>query len=406
MILPLSKDALFRITISAIAAALRETRGHRIDTPDTARWTPQTAFGPAGLALTAPDIKAASDRLAQFFHLHEAGVADCLLPDQTIGQWVDTIGTGLRYTNNRLTVLTSGSTGAPKACTHETTALMQEVDALCPLVTGRKRIIACVAPHHIYGLLFTALLPGHLGLAVLDGRFLTPETLSDLLEPGDLLVCSPAHWRYLTDTLQAFPEGCQGVTSTAPMPRELADEMHGRGLDRLIEVYGASETAGIGWRDDPAAPYLLFDHWTRLEDGRLMRRLPDSRPLGPVEPMDLLVWEPPLRHDLTGPRRFRPVRRRDNAVQVDGVTVFPERIVQAIRGHDLVADCSVRLADADGIERLKACVVLKDGHAPSPDLVRSIERVCRAKLHPLERPRILSFSTALPDAEAPTAQAV
>lgn len=45
-----------------------------------------------------------------------------------------------------------------------------------------------------------------------------------------------------------------------------------RGLPRLGQVYGSSETAGIAWRDAPDAPYALIAHWTR-PDTRAHERL-------------------------------------------------------------------------------------------------------------------------------------
>ena len=113
-------------------------------------------------------------------------------------------------------------------------------------------------------------------------------------------------------------------------------------LTRLLQVYGSSETAGVGWRDDPAGPYALLPGWRRDGDGLLQGHRA-------IQPPDLLEW----RDD----DRFRVLGRRDGAVQVAGFNVVPDQVRAALARHPAVADIAVRPMRPKEGSRLKAFVV-------------------------------------------------
>ncbi len=399
-LLDLSRDIVQRAVMSAVASELKDGCGRTLGPAELAAWTEDTSFTEDGLDLDSLELLACAGRVNQLFHMHETGIEDYLLRDKTFGKWAQIVRASLERGGQRLTFLTSGSTGEPKPCTHSMEDLAQEIEAFAPLFAGTKRIIACVPSHHIFGFLFTALMPTRLGVPVVDGRFWSASQWSSDLVRGDLIVSSPSFWRYLSRTVPAMPAGVDGLTSTAPMPRDLADTLTRQGLGRLIEIYGASETAGIGWRTDPRDAYTLLPHWRCLEDGRLERDGPEGEEREPLEAMDLLLWEPPTAADRRGPVRFRPAGRRDNAVQVGGINVFPARIASIIADHDLVAQCSVRLAQDGPMDRLKAHIVLRGGIDPTPAMVKDIEAWCREHLRPSERPRLLCFGETLPPKES------
>ncbi len=397
--LKLPQETLLRVIMSAVAAELRDGCGRVVEPMTIASWSAQTGFGEDGLDLDSLELLSCAGRINQLFHMHESGIEDYLLRDRSFGDWARIVEISLQQAGERLTFLTSGSTGEPKPCTHGTASLEQEIAAFAPLLTGVKRIIACVPSHHIYGFLFTALMPRHLDIPVIEGRFLSPGQWSGALQQGDLIVSSPSYWQYLTRSLPHYRDGVMGLTSTAPMPRTLSDTLATQGLSRLIEIYGSSETAGVGWRDDPADPYTLLPFWHSLPDGQLVRSLPEGGEAASLTPMDLLIWEPPTAMERRGPVRFRPAGRRDNAVQVGGINVFPARIAAVICDHDLVAKCTVRPAQDAAIDRLKAHIMLKGNIDPTPAIVRDIEAWCRDHLKPNERPRLLSFGDDITDTD-------
>jgi len=327
-------------------------------------------------------------------HLH--GVADAPLLTRTcLADWLDAARAGLDADGSALTFRTSGSSGAPKPCTHPLALLWQEVDALATLLPGRRRIVSLVPAHHIYGFLFTVLLPRRLGIdAVCDLRGHAPAALAAQLAAGDLVIGYPDFWRAFGLATGQLAPDVVGVTSTAPCPPEVARAALGTGLARLVQVYGSSETAGVGWRDEAEDGYTLLPYWSRDDqaDG-LVRRRPDGTCQSALL-QDRLAW--------AGDGRFKPDGRIDQAVQVGGVNVFPGYVADVLRLHPAVLEASVRRMRPDEGERLKAFVVLRDvldvhdGAMADADLQAGLHAWLSERLTAPECPAAYAFGPRLP----------
>ncbi|HXI87180.1 MAG TPA: hypothetical protein VNH64_06955, partial [Parvularculaceae bacterium] len=142
----------------------------------------------------------------------------------------------------------------------------------------------------------------------------------------------------------------------------------------------------VAWRDSSTEPFILFDHWKREGDS-LVRRTPAGA-ARLFLPMDTLEW--------TGAAAFRLGGRRDGAVQIGAVNVFPDRIAAVIRQHRAVDDCRIRIMRRDGgVNRLVARILLNPEIAPTEQTARDIDAWCRRELRPEERPRIYNFELSL-----------
>ena len=325
-------------------------------------------------------------------HLH--GTADApLLARTRLADWLDAARAGLDADGSALTFRTSGSSGAPKPCTHPLPLLWQEVEALARLLPGRRRIVSVVPAHHIYGFLFTVLLPRRLGIdTVCDLRDHAPAALAARLMPGDLVIGHPDLWRAVGQAAGPLAPDVVGITSTAPCPPEVARAALATGLTRLVQIYGSSETAGVGWRDAPAGGYTLFPYWSRevrpdLQPEGLVRQCPDGT-RRPAALQDRLAW----RDD----GRFQPDGRIDQAVQVGGVNVFPGYVADVLQLHPAVLDASVRRMRPDEGERLKAFVVVKEGTAADAALQAALHTWLSERLTAPECPAAYSFGPGLP----------
>ena len=326
--------------------------------------------------------------------LHLRGSADApLLARTRLADWLDAARAGLDADGSALTFRTSGSSGAPKPCTHPLPLLWQEVEALARLLPGRRRIVSLVPAHHIYGFLFTVLLPRRLGIdTVCDLRDHAPAALAARLMPGDLVIGYPDVWRALGQAAGSLAPDVVGVTSTAPCPPEVARAALATGLTRLLQIYGSSETAGVGWRDAPAGGYTLFPYWSRevrpdLQPEGLVRQCPDGT-RRPAALQDRLAWE--------DDGRFQPDGRIDQAVQVGGVNVFPGYVADVLQLHPAVLDASVRRMRPDEGERLKAFVVVKEGTAADAALQAALHTWLSERLTAPECPAAYSFGPRLP----------
>lgn len=351
-------------------------------------WSDDTRLDEDGIGFDSLALLEAAQRANEFFHLHEVGIEDYLLVRRTLGDWLDIIGQSLSVNASRLTFRTSGSTGEPKRCTHRLLDLCEEVDQhaeeLCR--RGARRIVSLVPAHHIYGFLFTALLPKRSGLAIADAR----DGLLAVrrhLAPGDVVIATPFLWSLVARGDDRFPEKLIAVTSTAPMPANLRDRLSALGIDACLEIYGSTETAAIGTRWQSHDPFRLMPYWRRESTG-LSRRSADMNSDDVVIPPDELAWH--------GTHHVLPVRRSDGAVQIGGVNVHPERISAVIGSHPGVAVCHVG-CDREGTGaamRLVALVVPRRGVAE--DLQVSLEQYAAAQLSPPERPVVYRIVGELP----------
>jgi long-chain acyl-CoA synthetase len=398
-----------RLIVSLIAEEIGRLRQREIAPVESLGWTDATLLGektsddsedsnsvPDSLGLDSLGRIDVAARLNQFFHLHEVGIEDYLLIEKTIGRWNFIVGEAFKHKFDSVTFQTSGSTGMPKAARHEIANLLTEARELVGILQRPRRIISMVPPHHIYGFIFTVLLPALLQIEVVDARPLSPGKLKTLLVDGDMIVATPHLWRYLATSLTSFPDGVTGTSSTAPMPPYLADELKEKGLSRLTEIYGSTETAGIAWRNHPQAAFTLFDAWSVSEDRESIRRKIEAVKL------EDLAFGPAIpfvdRIEFDGDRSLRPIGRRDGAVQVGGVNVFPERVKQLLTEHDAVLEVAVRSFSVGGDvarQRLKAFIVPKissDGIA----LEKALRSHAAGRMSSLEQPAAYTFGEALP----------
>lgn len=349
---------------------------------------------PAGLDLVADlgadslDLMGAGTALGDLLGFGRAGMDDALLARTLFAGWVEAARASLARHDADLVFRTSGSSGSPKRCHHSLANLWREVDELARLLPGRRRILSAVPAHHIYGFLFTVLLPqaGAAPVPVVDVRGQSPASLAARLAPGDLVVGHPDFWAQVAALEAGFAADVTGVTSTAPCPPAVARALQAQGL-RLLQVYGSSETAGVGWRDAPDQPYRLLPYWRRTEADGIIGR---DGAAGPERhcPQDRLAW--------SGPDRFVPDGRIDNAVQVGGTNVFPAYVAEVVHMHPAVAACAVRPMRPDEGARLKAFVVPAEAGSDPAALRQALAAWIAERLGSAERPAAWSFGPALP----------
>lgn len=380
------RPALRRFASDLLADELlrQRRRAERVPLP----WPDDLALD-EDLGVDSLERLALAAALAGALHLHESGIEDYLLTRRRAGEWLDIAQAGLERFSDRLTFRTSGSSGTPKPCVHDFASLQREATFLATLFPGRRRVLCAVPSHHIYGFLFGVLLPRALGLgedAVVDLRASSPAWLAHGAAPGDLVIGHPDFWQAAARSVPRLPADVVGVTSTAPCPDAVSEAVQATGIARLVHIYGSSETAGIGWRDSHLQPYALMPHW-RLEEGShlLVRTLPDGS-RNTVRCQDHLMPE--------GQGRFRVGPRRDQAVQVGGINVFPSRVTEVLRRHPLVEDAAVRLMRPEEGTRLKAFVVTS--RPAGDELLAQLREYIDQQLPAPERPKVITVGARLP----------
>jgi 4-coumarate--CoA ligase (photoactive yellow protein activation family) len=313
---------------------------------------------------------------------------DRLQEMQTLGQWVAEARRIAEGSDAGLAFKTSGSAGEPSFVAQDFAALAQEIEALAEVFSGATRIVALVPAHHIYGFLYTVLLPDRLRRPVLDGRAHSAQSLVAMLQHGDCVVAFPTFWQAAAEAGVDWPENVTGVTSGAPCPRATGSGLRKNGLKRLVEIYGSTETGGIGWRDDAGQAFRLFPYWARQDNARIAKDFGGGRQIFDIP--DIVSW--------LDERRLVPVRRRDGAVQIGGVNVYPDFVCAVLKTHPSVADAAVRAMRPHEGERLKAFVTPIDG-LDVKNLREELEVWLAGRLSPAQMPRAFSFGPRLPTSD-------
>ena len=369
-----SRMALRRIACAVVAAEVRRQRGRDLPMPHD--WADTMPIGDDGLGLDSLEQLGAIGALAEVFGLDDASLGN--EPPQLVGAWIDWITQRHATGDGQVVVSTSGSTGTPVSCTHAMADLVMEAHDLAGRCPGRRRVMALVPAHHLYGIIWTAILPD-----ILDVPVVVRHAGAALdLAPGDLVVAVPDQWQTISRRTHRFPDDIIGVSSAAPLADAQASDLLAAGLARLIDIYGSSETGGIAVRELPATTYQLLHRWhlSGAEDEwHVVDRKGKSHAL-------------PDHIERIGDRDIRPVGRRDGALQVGGHNVWPSRVADVLRQIDGVAEVAVRL---NGNGRLKAFIV-PDAGQDETALLNAIELVAADRLYVAERPRDWRFGPALP----------
>jgi 4-coumarate--CoA ligase (photoactive yellow protein activation family) len=378
---------LRRFVIDLMAEEMRRLRpgGAGLATPP---WADDLRVDEQGLGLDSLERLTVAAALSEGLHLQDCGIEEAFLRGCRLGEWLELVRRALRSRDEYLTFCTSGSTGTPKRCRHARADLEGETAVWAAMLKGTRRVVALVPAHHIYGFLFTVLLPRQWPRCpVVDARQMTPQHLSRTLRAGDLIVSHPAQWALMARYVEAFAPHVVGVTSGAPCPSELAAELTRRGLERLVQVYGSSETAGIGWRDTPDSPYRLLPFWSRdARDDGLLWRTTHAAPR-PHHLADRLSWNPE--------GSFMVGERIDAAVQVAGINVHPAWVRRVLMDHPAVADAAVRLMSPQEGNRLKAYIVPGPG-SDAVGLPAELMRWAETRLSFPERPKAFTIGPGLP----------
>lgn len=377
----LSRPQIVGIISALFAEELSRNVRRHVDAATAAAWGEEKEFGPPGIGLSEEELSLCAERVAAFF-----GIADQrpqISLSDTIGGLASLITNAL---HTKLEAFAFTPAGDERNCVHRADQIFADAAAAANLFHGRRRFLSLVAPHSLLGFALTILTPNLQRLECVDTRALTPQLLGDTLAFGDVLIATPTSWRYILQQGVAAPDNVMGAFFGEPMSAELSNEMRQAGFGAQREIYGSTETGLIGWRDSPTDPFVLFDHWRR--DDRGLRRQSLSDDGEAVTPMDQLEWE--------SDRRFHLGGRRDGAVQIGAINVFPERIAEILSGHDLVDQSVIKVGrHSGGVNRLIAHIKLIDPAPPSEATVRAIDRWCRKSLRPQERPCIFHFEETL-----------
>ena len=303
------------------------------------------------------------------------------------------------------TVYTSGSTGAHQACPKTAAQLLGEAATLarCFGVTSERRVVATVPPHHLYGLLFSVLVPLAAGASFVRDTPLHAETVAATARRhgADVLVSVPIHLRSLT-VLDAgeLPEFVDVFSSGAALPAETAMALVDRLGLSVTEIYGASETGGIAWRRHVPGDTGESPDWQPLPgveveadpSGRLLLRSPFLPPDAAVP----FVCADQIERVEGG--RFRLLGRRDGVLKIGGKRVALAEVEQRLLAQSGLADAAVAASAIEGPrgQEIVAAVVPRDLDQDPAEVVARVRHGLLQWFDPVVVPRRIKVVARLP----------
>ncbi|MDR1489623.1 MAG: AMP-binding protein [Desulfovibrio sp.] len=341
---------------------------------------------------------------ARFFGLEDA-VAERLSACPDFRRWADivfdSLCDGRPHTFN---FSTSGSTGVPRHWPFTVEELEQEAQTLAPFFADRRRVVSVMPLHHVFGFAFALMLPKELDIPVLFMPPLPTANFFRELRSGDMVLGFPLFWKSVLgactgDTAFSCPPDLHGVTSAAPCPPELIEELsrvEPAIVSGMTEIYGATEFGAVGIRRDCRGPYALLGHFSRVSLGRAPDAARETAPEWGIKRLGGKPQPLPDEVEWLSGRDFLPVRRKDTAVQVGGRNVFPSLVADLLSLHPKVRECAVRLMRPEEGTRLKAFVVLTDAAFAGPETAGALKEWLHRKLYPEEVPRAIRFGGELP----------
>ena len=259
-----------------------------------------------------------------------------------------------------IVMFTSGTTGEPKAIYKLFLQFENELYELVKVFGNdwiNRKVYSTVNHHHIYGLLFTALLPIATGLPFRRYRIDFPTELACLTDESIVLASSPAFLKRLSaETDKPIGFKCPPIiySSGGPLPVDVAKKASELTGYWPMEIYGSTETGGIAYRQSKNGPV-----WTPFEVCKMS--LADNGCLN-IKSSYILETEGFTTGDLVelyADGRFLLQGRADSIVKIEEKRISLPEVENRLKQTGLVQD--VRVVPMDGKRQyLAAAIVLND----------------------------------------------
>jgi acyl-coenzyme A synthetase/AMP-(fatty) acid ligase len=225
-----------------------------------------------------------------------------------------------------LILFTGGSTGKPQAWPKTPRNLLTEAQYQSERygINGDDIFLSTAPPQHIYGLLFSILMPLICSSRVLEGTYSFPREILRAAQEHNatILVGIPPCYRVMkTDDLQRHNLR-MAFSSAGALREEDAKYFFDKTGLGITEIYGSTETGGVATRTHP----INDESWTsidpvewKISDGQLLVRSPFLSPTLPSSADGFFVTSDHVEY--AGDDKFILCGRVDDIIKIGGKRV-------------------------------------------------------------------------------------
>ncbi|MHC9511856.1 AMP-binding protein [Kangiella sp. M94] len=240
---------------------------------------------------------------------------------------------------SKVLFFTSGSTSKPKLITKSITHILMEVGAIDRLFgesVANCQFLATVSHHHIYGLIFRLLWPLIYRHSFYSRIVLYQEQLADLCRdnPDICLISSPAFLSRQDTNLDSISlKTC--FSSGSLLSQQAAQLAHQQLGVFPVEVYGSTETGGIGYRQQSN----LNQQWTLFPGIHICQ--PTNQPSilsSPYLEQDIALDD---EIELLDNQHFKLLGRKDRVVKIEEKRVSLNAIEHTLNASPLIEEAKI-----------------------------------------------------------------
>jgi benzoate-CoA ligase family protein len=323
----------------------------------------------------------------------------------------------------------SGTTGSPKGVVH----LHHDIDYTCEtyarhvLETDESdRTFSTTKLFHAYGFGGGLSFPYWAGASsiLLPGRP-TPEAVLKTIQRYEptLFFCVPTLYRSILDHEEAGDYDLSSirlcVSASEPLPADIWHRwrdtfgltiLDGIGSTEMLHIFVSNtpEEVKPGASGKPVPGYevrILDEEGYPLEAGNAgqlqvkgdsalayyWRNHEETKETIKGEWLDVGDW---YRVDEDGFYWYEG--RADDMIKVSGLWVSPLEVENALNEHEAVSETAAVGVPVDGLNQVKAFIVLEEGYEGSEDLAEEIQEWSKDKLKGYEQPQMVEFLAELP----------
>jgi acyl-coenzyme A synthetase/AMP-(fatty) acid ligase len=261
-----------------------------------------------------------------------------------------------------LRLFTGGSTGAPKSWLKTVENLFGEAFYLAEKYQINKDdlLVATLSPYHIYGLLFSVIIPFISSATVLaDSPCFPAEIREATREKATILAAVPAHYRVLKGNRTGGEALRLAFSSAGMLDQADNEDFYQQNNVSVVEVYGSTETGGIASRNRSLGEQCFYPFATVDWQINQERLLLDSAYISPGAERDENGFFTVGDRIEPGPDNCFFLKGRSDAIaKVGGKRVDLEEVRDKIKSQPGVKDCVVvALTNTGGRENMIVALI-------------------------------------------------